>query len=211
MWFWHWCQQYFVTKKSCYTWFWSSWPNKCNGAIDDASGIICYSLQCQWHHITKHHVAPYLDNLDQKDVLVPFIMLSVSCDTNTVTNGVTWQKSHVVPHLDCLDLRNAGVPLLMSLVLCNTDVGVSGVTWPKKSCCTSFQMFCHGMQWHHWWHCQWCHMTKESCFTSFQLSWHQECNGDIDDAVTVTLNWCQLPVASHDKKVMLYLILIVLT
>ena len=44
------CQQCQMTEKSCCISFWSSWPNKCNGCMDDAISIMC----CQhWYHMTQ--------------------------------------------------------------------------------------------------------------------------------------------------------------
>ena len=43
-----WCLWQPVTKKSCWTSSPSSWPNKCDGAIDDA-----ISVMCPWHHNHK--------------------------------------------------------------------------------------------------------------------------------------------------------------
>ena len=33
--------------------FWSSWPNKCNDAIDDTIGMMWHWCQHQWHYLTK--------------------------------------------------------------------------------------------------------------------------------------------------------------
>ena len=40
-------------EKSCCTSLQSSWPNKCNGAIDNAINTTCCLCQYQWQHITK--------------------------------------------------------------------------------------------------------------------------------------------------------------
>ena len=40
-------------EKSCCTSFQSSWPKKCNGAIDNSINITCCLHQCQWQHMTK--------------------------------------------------------------------------------------------------------------------------------------------------------------
>ena len=48
----HWYQWYYMTKKSCCFTFWSSWPNRCNSAIDDAICVMILTL-LPWHHNTK--------------------------------------------------------------------------------------------------------------------------------------------------------------
>ena len=60
------------------------------------------------------------------------------------------------------DLRNAMVPSVMLSMSCDAPASASGITWPK-----------------------------ESCYTSFQSSWPQECDGGTDDAVGII--WHQSP------------------
>ena len=48
--------------------------------------------------------------------------------------------------------------------------------------------------------CQWCHMTKESFCTSFQLSWPKEHNGAIDDTIGITWHWCQHHVLAYGMQ-----------
>ena len=50
-------------KKSCCTVFQSSWPNKQNGAIDNAISVLCCSHLCQQVHLTKSQVTPCLNCL----------------------------------------------------------------------------------------------------------------------------------------------------
>ena len=42
----------------------------------------------------------------------------------------------------------------------------------------------HGITW-----CQWYHLMKNSCFTSFWLSWLIKCSGSIDNVIGITCCW----------------------
>ena len=63
--------------------------------------------------------------------MVPFMMLSASCDDKA--NGVTFPKTHVVPHFKFLDPRNSLVPFMLPSVSCVPDANVNSVTSPKGS------------------------------------------------------------------------------
>ena len=139
--------------------------------------LIFLTSQIQWCHLwcplqhvmpvqvpdashELNHVAPHINHLDQRNAVVPFTMLSASCDADTGANGITWPKCHVAPHFDHLYLRKGMVPLLMPLashgykclvapmfdhldlgnvlvtfimwsISYDTDIGVTDVTWPK--------------------------------------------------------------------------------
>ena len=48
-----------------------------------------------------------------------------------------------------------------------------------------------------WCCCQWCHMNKNLCYTSFWSFWPKECSGAIDDAVGIMWQqiwhqWCHM-------------------
>ena len=88
------------------------------------------------------------------------------------------QKVCVSTHFHHLDLRNAVMPLTMPSTSLATNASMEGITWPKRSCCTLFQ-----------------------------LSWPKECNGAIDNAVTIydanagaTWWWCRQQWSHMTKK-----------
>ena len=136
-------------------------------------GIQWCHLWCHWHHVTpmpvlvvSHHpkseIAPHFEYLGLRNVMVPLMVQSASCDTDSGANGVTWAKKHVAPHFDCLDLENAVVSVMMPSASCDADTDNNGITWPRKS----------------W-------------YTSFQLSWPKKCNGTIDATVAIMWCWSQ--------------------
>ena len=98
-------------------------------------------------------------------------MLMASCDTNSSTSGVTLPKSHVALHFHNLDLRKAMMPLTMLLASYDADASASVITWPKQPCCISV-----------W------------------SSLHVECNGIIDDTVSITWHWHQCQWCHMTKK-----------
>ena len=141
-------------KKSFCGSFQSSWQIRCNGAIDDPSGIIYWWHL--WHYMTNEsHIAPHFNCLDLRNALIPLMTLLSSCDTNTGANGVTWQKlCHWWYCFHCM------TPMLVLMA-----------SWPKRSCCTSFWLSwpgkCSGsidsaisIMWCWHWH-QWHHVTKK--------------------------------------------------
>ena len=81
----------------------------------------------------KSHVASNLEYLGLSNVVVPLMMLSVSCDGNTDANGVTWPRKTCCTSFWLSSLRNAIVHLVMPSAA--HDVSANGVTW---SFCTSF-------------------------------------------------------------------------
>ena len=159
----------------------------------NAISIIWCKHWCQWCHMTKSHIAPHLIVYDLRLYLIsviltlritvmPLTMKLASHDTNAGASGIVWPKNYVAPHFDHPDLSNAIVPLITPSVSCDTNASASGMTWPKKSCCTSVWM-----------------------------SWPKECNGAIDNVISITGHkyWCQWH--HKTKKVMLHFILIILT
>ena len=94
------------------------------------------------------------------------------------------QLNHIFSHFNCFDLRNQ-------------------------------------TQWCHWW-CCWHHMLpipvamasydiNSHFIPSFQLSWLKECSGAIDNAIGVIWCKCFCQWCYMTKRVMVYLILIILT
>ena len=70
----------------CCTSFQSSWHNKCMGAVDNATTIMCCLCQCQWQHMAKSHVAPHFNHFDIRIGMVPLMMPSASYNTDTNAN-----------------------------------------------------------------------------------------------------------------------------
>ena len=182
-------------KSHCST-FDLSWPGKCNGSTDDAINI----MWC-WHYINaphdqETHVAPHFNFLELRNVMVPLVMLLVSCDTDL--NGITWhqhqwhhtmpmpvsqdKKSHVTSNFDCLDLRNVTVTLRMLTASCDANTNANGMTWPERS-----------------------------CDTSFWSSRHNECSVAINNAISTIWCWFCFQWCHMTKKIMLHFILIILT
>ena len=178
-------------------------------------------------HNTKSHVIPHIDQLDIRNAMVPLMILMMSCYAGAGTNGITWPKSHFAPHFNCLDLRNSVVLLGMLLVSHDTN---SGTTW-----CWQWYHWCQmtkeshfhlimiiltlGLHWFHWehhWHhimlsqCQWCHMTKRTCCTSFQSAWPKDCSGASGDAADITWHWCWCQWHQMTNKIILHLISVIL-
>ena len=142
--------------------------------------------------------------------IVILTVLSASHDGRAGANGVTWPGSHVSPHFNHLHLRNAMEPLMVLSTSHDADTRAiashdtnTNTKWyhvmPVLMLMVS-QTKCHvthhfyflklrnaidivvGMIWH-WWQYQWHQMIKQSCFISFELSWHKECYGAIWDAM----------------------------
>ena len=125
-------------------------------------------------------------------------------------------NSHVAPCFDYLALTNTLVLLVMPSISHDEYTGTSDITWPKKSCCTILIVLPWQMQQCYWW-CHLNHMmtkvvpmvsNKKSCFTSFWLSWLNECSEAIDDANGVSgdtdastdvITWPKSHVAPHFK------------
>ena len=76
----------------------------------------------------KNHVTHNFDHLDVRNIMVPLIIPSESCDVDTGANGVTCPKSHVVPHFDHLDLRNAMALLMAAFTSCDASASTNIVT-----------------------------------------------------------------------------------
>ena len=91
-----------------------------------------------WHHmmpnsmIKKSHVAPHFNCLYLRNGMVPLMMLSVYCDTDASTSGVTWPKHHVAPHFNCPTFRNVMVSLIMQLVSPNAMPVPAAVSHDQK-------------------------------------------------------------------------------
>ena len=118
-------------------------------------------------HDQKSHVTSYFGHLDLINAMVVLMMSLVSCNTNTGTNSITWPNK-IATCSDCFDLRNAVVPFMMPLVWCDIETGSSGVIWSKMS-----------------------------CWTSFWSSWPKECNGAIDNIITLPK---MVPVVWHNQR-----------
>ena len=71
------CQWHHITKMSCCTICWSSWPKVCNGVIDDSL------------HWPKNFVAPHFTCLYLRNAMAPLMTLLTSLDANAGANGVT--------------------------------------------------------------------------------------------------------------------------
>ena len=90
------------------------------------------------------------------------------------------QKSYIVLHFDCLDLGNVVVPLTVPSALCDIKC-----------------------------QCQWFHMAKTSCWTSFWSHRSKEWDGIINNVIGNTWHQCYA-IGVRYQKVMLCLILIML-
>ena len=163
MWCQCWCQKFHVAaplvlmtlhdqKKSCCTSFWCSWPDKWNGAIDDAFGITWYQCWCQCYHLTKSHVTLHFNHINLRNVRVTLIMPLASYDTGASTSDVTWPNKSPWTSFQ--------------------------LPWPNKCIYTGgdtiISMWC-------WCKYQWCHMTRKSHCNSFVLTqwmlwFHWQCH-----------------------------------
>ena len=96
----HWCcHWYHTTKVSCFISFWSSWPHRWNGAIDDTVGIIWH-----WH---KHHgitwpknVLHSFNHFDLMNTVVLMTMPQVSDDANVSPRSVKCLKKSLPCYFD---------------------------------------------------------------------------------------------------------------
>ena len=102
-------------------------------------------------------------------MVVPLVA-SVSCaiDNNTIgilndgdANGITSVKCHVAPHLDHLDIRNTKRPLMIPSASPDANASANGIIWWKRL-----------------------------CYTLFESSWCEECNGDTGGANGITWHLC---------------------
>ena len=175
--------------------------------------------------LPKHHVAPHVNCLDLRNAMMPLTTLSASHDARAGANGVTWPESHIAPHLICLDLRNDWwcCPHHMMLIprqwhymtpmpmrQCDASVDVSGIKWQKVMLHFISVVLTWRMQWYHFW-CHWHHVIQTPkpmlhiilIILTKQMYWsHWWWN---------VPHMMLIPWASHDKKVMLHLLLIILT
>ena len=152
--------------------------------------------------MTKNHIAPYFNSLNQRNAMVPLLMWHwCQCQWYQIT------KSHFAPHLNCLDLRNAMlsflvplasydvntsanvgphfvtnavVPLMIPLALPDTGVCASDITWLKS------------------------HVIA---FWAWPYKW----SGAIDDTVGMKWHRCQYQWHDMTKRVMLHIFLIIIT
>ena len=70
--------------------FWSSWPKKCNGAIDDDASITWYQCQYLWCHMTKKVCCASFQlswNKECNDAIALTLY-----NTDAIGNFVTWSK-----------------------------------------------------------------------------------------------------------------------
>ena len=112
--------------------------------------------------------------------MVLLMMPSESCDTDASASGIIWPKVYGST-VDHFDLTNVVVPI--------DDAIRTMPCWYQHLCVTS---------------------PKQSCCTSFQLSWPNKCNGSIDDTTGIMWFW-HCWIWYHMTKITLHLILIVLT
>ena len=105
---------------------------------------------------------------------------------NTGTSGVTWPKCHVSPSFDLLDIRNAMVSLMMMPASHDADPNANGILG-------------------HWW--QRHHRTKKSC----DLDCLNLRNAVVPLRTQLAWCYCWWQWCHMTRKVMFYLILIILT
>ena len=125
-----WC---YMTKKSCFIRFQSSWPKECNGVIYYPVRIMWCWQQHEWHHMTKMWLN--FDCLILRNAAVHCVIPS------PVPMLAHDQKCHVELHFYHLDLRNEMVHLKLPLVSQDSNANAIGITWPTKSCCSSVSSF----------------------------------------------------------------------
>ena len=132
---WYWCSAKgpIWLKKSFWNSFWLSWPKDCNGAT---IFILWTQHSCQWHHMTKSHIAPHFGHLDLKEGSDAIDDTRVMLHLITIIITLEMQWCHWWHLYNHLDLRNALMPLLMLLASCGPRT--NGVTWPKETCCLLF-------------------------------------------------------------------------
>ena len=212
-------------------------------------GMLWNYWQHHWHHMMptpaqmaspdqKSNVALHFDCLDWRNALVLLKMPLESHDTNASTT-LYWhwhQWYHMTRNVMCtyetLSVYMPHMNLLQSTMWLGTLVYIH-VTLLKHAS----EKICLP---HHTYICHWT-TTMVSIQTSFVLSWPEECNGVIDDAVSITwssangIAWPKshvapcfdhldlmnkllhhvmstwMPLVSHEQKVKLHLIFIIFT
>ena len=149
---------------------------------------------------------PVLENLDLRNGMVPLKMPLASHGISAEAVGVMWPKSQVAPHFDCLDLRNAVVPMMTLSASCDPGVCVNCLTWQNSNVAPHFDylhetnavlsLTAHGLdagpsdiKW-----------TKNSWSTLFQSSWPRECNGAIENNISIMWYQCQHQGCHLTKK-----------
>ena len=143
-----------------------------------------------WHQVilvpmtlydSKSHIAPHFICHALGNSMVPFMVPSVSCDADTGTNGITWQRK------SCCTTIQLSWPKKCSSVI-DDAVGIiwcrsqKGVIWPKETCCKSF-------------HLSLCKENSNTIYDAVDIIWHQH-------------HW---QLCHITKKAMLHQILILLT
>ena len=111
-----------MTKKSCYILFWSL--DLQNAMMPLMTPSVCYDANASASHYQKGHFVSHFCHLDLWNTKVPLMMSLVSPDATQMT--MQWcdantdliieshdQKSQVTPHFNHLDLRNLLVPFVM--------------------------------------------------------------------------------------------------
>ena len=122
------------------------------------------------------------------------------------------QIHDVAPHFKYLGLRNAMVPLTILLACYGADTTANGVNVQKVILYLILIVFTYGIQWYlfNTISIMWCQQ-KCQCCTTFWLSWLKKCSSAIGEAIDITWYWCWCQWHHMTKKVILYLILIILT
>ena len=113
---WKWC---YMTKKSCFTCFGSSWPNKCSHATDNAISNMWCQCWHQWCHMTQKVMLHFILIFLTTNAVVSFMMLSGSWDSDS---GVTWPESCYTSFLINVDLK------------CIDTINMISVTWCCQLC-----------------------------------------------------------------------------
>ena len=119
------------------------------------------------------------------------------------------QKCYVTSQFDCLDLRNAMMSLMMLSTSHDAETGSYDVTWPKSHVVPHVHQYnLRNVMVPLMTPSAWCGASdnsitwsKNSCCTSFLLSWPKECSATNDDAVDVTctngVTWPKDHVEAH--------------
>ena len=135
-------------------------------------------------------------------------MLFAASDTDARANDIKLPRNYTAPHFNFLDLGKAMVLLTTLSAPHNSRAEANGITWPEESSFTSFGSAwpkeCNGLVHISCWHqcngitrpmpkAAWdasvyvngMTWVKQSCCTSFQLSWPKKCSSVIGDAIGI--------------------------
>ena len=113
-----------------YIFFQSSWPNKCNGAIDSGTGIIWCCANVNSVKCLKSHVTSPLNHLELTKQY--YFWWCHQCHVMP-TLASHDQECHISPCFNHFDLTNKMVPVTVPSVSFDVSTDADSIIWPREA------------------------------------------------------------------------------